>query len=272
MPGLNPTLGRHLPIVAAISLLTACSHTAVTVDPSSDNAAVGAQIIDPTPLEGANSSIVREATGIFEYRKISSGKVTGGETFTLTVHSDGTRTIQARNRSDNYDLQRHVTHRVDQNFRPLETTAVYYILGEWRGTGFFAVNGDTLEAFVKSPEGMVRQTLKVPEHFSLVPHPLSTNAWHGWYYDRAKGGQQTSIWYNLEAGAQGESSMLGELSSNDLEFLGEEQLTTPAGTFSVDHWKTGTVDYYTTGPDALMVKFVWAATDNVYELVQLQTH
>lgn len=76
---------------------------------------------------------------------------------------------------------------------------------------------------------------------------------------------------NLEAGAQGKSSMLEKFTDNDLELIGVEQLTTPAGTFTVDHWKTGTVDYYTTGPDAMMVKFVWEATDNEYVLTELKT-
>lgn len=227
------------------------------------------RIMDPTPGKGENSAIIREAFGTMVYRKISTGEVTGGETFVLTAHADGTRTVQARNRSDNYDLQRHVTHRVDRNFRPLETTAVYYILGEWRGTGFFSVTGNRLEAMVKSPEGLIRQEMEVPENFSMVPHPLSTNAWHGWYYDRAKGGRQVATWYNLEAGAQGKSSMLGDLSDNDLEFIGVAQLTTPAGTFTVDHWKTGSVDYYTTGPDSIMVKFHWQSADNEYVLTEL---
>lgn len=218
-----------------------------------------------------NASIVREARGVMEYRVISTGKVTGSEEFHLTVHPDGSRTIEARNRTDSYGLQRHVTHRVAKDFRPLETTAVYWMQGEWRGTGLFAVNGNKLKAMVKTPEGIIMQEADVPEHFSFVPHPLSTNAWHGWYYDKKKGGKQSTTWYDMDAAAAGPGSMLGKFHTQELEHLGIKKITTPAGDFEADHFQVGTVDYFTTGPDSIMVKFMWESADREYILTEFET-
>lgn len=258
--------GLWVSILAGVLFLVSCqSPSAETSRPT----ALAGGLSGPYFTSESNDAILREAIGKFQYRKLSTGQITGEEEFALTTHEDGTRTVHARNRSENFNMQRHVAHRVDENFRPLETTAVYYILGEWRGTGWFAVTGNELRAIVKSPEGITEQAIEVPDRFSFVPHPLSTNAWHGASYDREKGGVQTITWYNLEAGAQGASSMLGELSEHELELIGQKELTTPAGTFLVDHWRTGTVDYYTTGPDMMMVQFDWADKDNQYILTEL---
>lgn len=220
---------------------------------------------------GDNSNIVRWAKGTIEYRNISDGEVSGSEEFHLTVHPDGSRTLQARNRLNNADIQRHVTHRVAANFRPLETTAVYWVKGEWRGTGLFAVDGNDLEAVVKTPDGMIRQSRRVPDNFSFIPHPLSTNAWPAWYVDKTKPGPQTITVYDMDAGAQAVSSMLGKLYDSEIEYLGEQDMTTPAGNFQVEHYRiSDAVDMYITGPDAILVRFVWKPADRDYVLTSLE--
>jgi hypothetical protein len=220
-----------------------------------------------TPASG-NVNITRWAQGTVEYRVLSTGAVNGSEEWHLTVHPDGSRTIEARNRLDEAGFQRHVTHRVAADFRPLETLASYWIQGAWRGSALFAVNGPELTAVAKTPNGMLTQTLSVPEHFSFIPHPLSTNAWHGWYYDRQKLGRQTITVYDMDAVAKGVGSLLGRLYQQDIELLGQEQVTTPAGTFLTDHFKiAGGVDMYITGPDAVLVRFVWEPADRDYVLV-----
>lgn len=219
-----------------------------------------------------NVNITRWAKGTIEYRSLSTGEISGSEDWHLTVHPDGSRTMHARNRLDLAGFQRHVTYRVADNFRPLEVTSVYWVKGEWRGTGLFAINGNQLEAFVKTPDGLIQQSRTVPENFSMIPHPLSTNAWPTWYYDKAKGGPQTMTVYDMDAGAQAVSSMLGKVYNQTLTFMGEEKMTVPAGTFTVDHFRIDdTVDLYITGPDALMVRFQWIPADRDYVLTNLDT-
>ncbi|RMB07629.1 hypothetical protein [Eilatimonas milleporae] len=214
----------------------------------------------------SNTSIVRQSRGTLEYRKLSDGALVGSEEWTLTVHPDGSRTLAARNRYDAYDVQRHVTHRVAKDFRPLETLAVYWARGEWRGSGLFMTRGNQFEAVVTTPDGVLRQEMPVPENFSLVPHPLQSNAWHGWYYDKAKGGPQPVRWIDIIVARPEATFMLGKLSKTTLEFIGEEEMTTPAGTFTVDHFRVGGVDYYVTGEDSIMVRFVWELLDTEFVL------
>lgn len=222
-------------------------------------------------IDGANANVTRAATGTIVYKVLSTGAVLGGENWNLTVHPDGSRTMQALNRYGSPGVQRHVTYRVDANFRPLEAYALYWVGGKWKGSAFFTIQGDQLSAVANTPNGMLTHNVKVPEKFSLIPHPLSTDAWHMGYYDKKKGGTQTITVYDIDAGAAGPQALLGRLYTQKLDYVGPEKMTTPAGEFQVDHYKIdNAVDIYVTGPDAIMVKFVWAPADRVYELVKLE--
>ena len=227
---------------------------------------------EPNPkIGGDNANIVRAAKGTIVYKVLSTGAVLGGENWNLTVHPDGSRTMQALNRYGSPGVQRHVTYRVDAKFRPIEAYLLYWVGGQWKGSGLFSVHGDTLIAVANTPNGMLTQTLKVPENFSFIPHPLSTDAWHMGYYDKKKGGTQMINVYDMDAQAAGPQALLGKLYTQKLDYLGAEKTTTPAGTFDTDHFKIdNAVDIYVTGPDAIMVKFVWSPADRVYELVKLE--
>ena len=140
---------------------------------------VAAGLIFTTPVALAqtqnsisgNINIVRWAKGTVEYRSLSTGEVSGTENWHLTVHPDGSRAMQARNRLDLAGFQRHVTYRVAENFRPLDVTSVYWVNGEWRGTGLLAIDGNRLDATINTPDGLIRQERTVPDHFSMIPHP-----------------------------------------------------------------------------------------------------
>ena len=227
---------------------------------------------EPNPtIGGANANVVRGAKGTIVYKVLSTGALLGGENWNLSVHPDGSRTMQALNRYGSPGVQRHVTYRVVANFRPLEAYLLYWVGGKWKGSGLFTVLGDQLNAVANTPNGMLTQNVKVPENFSFIPHPLSTDAWHMGYYDKKKGGVQTITVYDMDAGAAGPQALLGRLYTQKLEYLGPEKVTTPAGAFQTDHFKIdNAVDIYVTGPDSIMVKFLWTPADRVYELVKLE--
>ena len=227
---------------------------------------------EPNPvIGGANANVVRAAKGTIVYSVLSSGAVLGGENWNLTVHPDGSRTMQAINRYGSPGVQRHVTYRVDAKFRPIEAYLLYWVGGTWRGAGLFSVHGDQLTAVANTPNGQLTHSLTVPENFSFIPHPLSTDAWHMWYYDKAKGGEQTINVYDMDGGAAGPQALLGRLYQQKIKFIGAEQVTTKAGTFATEHFKIdNAVDVYVTGPDAILVKFLWTPADRLYELVKLE--
>ncbi len=220
----------------------------------------------------ANVNIARWFKGTIEYRSIATGAVSGSEEWHLTVHPDGTSTMQTRNRLDNLGFQRHVTYRVARDFRPLELTSVFWVGGQWRGTGMFLIDGDELSAIVKTPDGVIRQERSVPRNFSMIPHPTATNGWLGWYYDKAKGGPQRITVYDMDARAQSVGSMLGKVYEQTLTYVGEDEVTTPAGTFKVDHFRVDdTVDFYLWGPESIVVRFVWHPQDRDYVLTKLES-
>jgi hypothetical protein len=219
-----------------------------------------------------NANIIRWAKGKIEYRVLSTGERNGEEDWYLTVHPDGSRTMRAVNRLDNVDFHRSVILRVEENFRPLEVMATYWIRGAWAGSGLFTIDDNVLEAVANTPNGRLTQRLAVPKNFSVIPHPLSTNSWQTWHYDKARGGDQPTTVYDMDALADRSGSLLGRLSTQNVRFIGSETLTTPAGTFLTDHFRIGDgVELYVTGPDALMVKFVWTAADREYILIALES-
>jgi hypothetical protein len=52
--------------------------------------------------------------------------------------------------------------------------------------------------------------------------------------------------------------MLGTLEREPLVMLGNESVTTPAGTFATTHFRAGEhAHFYLMGADAILVRFVW---------------
>ncbi len=77
--------------------------------------------------------------------------------------------------------------------------------------------------------------------------------------------------YDMDASAQAVNSMLGKMYDQTLTLVGEEKITPPAGKFDVDHFRIDdSVDFFITGPDALMVRFQWRPADRDYVLTHLE--
>jgi len=218
-------------------------------------------------LEQAN--VVRWASGTYAYRSISSGRQNGAEDWLLTVHPDGSRTLRATNAySDRGQVFRHVVMRVDPSFRPVEAYLDYWTDGQWRASGLATVSGTTMEVLVNSPNGRITQTVTVPEHFSMVPHPIATDSWPTWYYDRAAGGAQPITLYAFDGRSLGASGLLGRLDQQTVTLTGSESLVTPAGTFACDRFEFGGGDpvLYLFGEDRMIARMTWKAADVDYLL------
>ncbi len=68
-----------------------------------------------------------------------------------------------------------------------------------------------------------------------MSHPLGGDGWHFSDYDIARGGRQQSAVYNTDTCGRGIGGILRRFETIDIELLGEEWLTTPAGSF--DTWR-----------------------------------
>jgi hypothetical protein len=218
----------------------------------------------------ANINIDRWLKGTIEYRKISTGAVSGSEEWRITVHPDGSRTLNTTNRLESSGTQRTVVLRVARNFRPLDLYALFWYQGAWVGTGLMTVDGNVLNAVVSTPHGRVTQQVAVPERFAFIPHPLQSNVWQIWAYDKAKGGPQSTTVYDLKTRVQGPGNVLGPMYDITTTLVGSEDMTTPAGKFRVDRFRNSSgTEIYVTGPDAVMVRFVWPEADEEYVLTSL---
>jgi hypothetical protein len=214
-------------------------------------------------------NVVDWASGKYAYISTVSQTQNGEETWFLTVHRDGSRTVRSTNSyNDRMKTFRDVILRVDKSFRPVEAYANVWIDGQWRGSGLFSVTGDLLDAVVNGPNGRLTQTLTVPREFSFVPHPIATDSWPSWYYDKELGGAQKVTLYSFDGRGSGVGGILGQLQTTSIEYIGEEAIETPAGTFICDHFIFGDGDphLYIFGPHRMLAKMTWKLADVEYVL------
>ncbi len=228
--------------------------------------------VPPALAAETNVNIVRWLKGTMVYRTVADGKETGSEEWLVTVHPDGTRTLTTTNRVDTANTQRTVVLRVAENFRPLDLYSSFWFEGAWIGTSLITIEGDTLNAVASTPDGRITQRVTIPEKFAFIPHPLQSNAWQVWTYDKAEGGQQTSTVYDLMTRLRGPGNLLGPMYNSVTTWIGRSEVTVPAGTFDTDHFRTESgVDMYIAGPDLVLVKFVWHEVGQEYVLTSLET-
>lgn len=224
----------------------------------------------PDALQNAN--IVRWAKGEYEYRTLKGQTPRGSENFYLTVHRDGSRTMRAFTDIAARDVQANVVLRVADNFRPLDAYVSLFTKGGYKGAMTINVNGDTLSAVTTGPTGTLHQTTKVPPEFSLVVHPLALDSWHPWYVKPTTGVQQAGQQYFLNTDGDVAKALSGQVQPAEFEYLGEEQITVPAGTFNTTRVRMGGhSEIWVTGPDRLLVRYVWASIDRDYVLKTLAT-
>ncbi|MFM8516696.1 MAG: hypothetical protein ACKODA_02260 [Nevskiaceae bacterium] len=203
-----------------------------------------------------SAAIATQWSGEYRSESISDGMVQGGERFMLTRHPDGSRSLQMqtdlRSRGSLFD----VYLRVDAKFRPVTAFAHYWTAGMLKGAGFFEIEGDALRATSRGPaSGSQTRATAVPARFSLGAHPVSGDGWHTAPYDMAARGVQTLNLYSVDAGADVTKPVLGTLLPLSVEYLGDERVTVPAGTFDAQRFRlAGLNDLWVYGPDRLVVK------------------
>ena len=220
------------------------------------------------------AGVERWTRGAYIYQKLSSGEESGRESFLLVVDRDGVRTLRATNAFiDGIQIWRHVVYRVGANFRPLDVYMDYNTEGAWRGAGFFTVGPESMDAVISAADGVTRTSVAVPANFSLIPHPIATNSWPAWYYDRDRGGSQPVTLYSFDGLAKDDDGMLGAFQQQTITLTGRETVTVPAGEFDCERYEFNDGDPVIClyGPDQLIVKMVWKRADVEYVLVEFTT-
>ena len=94
-----------------------------------------------------------------------------------------------------------------------------------------------MNSLVKAPNGILRQSVEVPERFSVGSRPQGPFSWHVAHYDRAKGGVQKLTAFTMDRVGTSVGSILGQVRPIDVELLDEPKLTVGAGTFDTLHFR-----------------------------------
>lgn len=219
-----------------------------------------------------NANIVRWARGEYEYRSLRDKTPRGNETFYLTVHADGSRTMRAFPNIAVRDIQSNVMLHVDASFRPISGYMTYFTQGRPKGALAIFVNGNDLRAISLSREGIQEHTESVPDQFSLVLHPLALDGWHPWYIARSPDVEQTGTEFLVETNPETPAPLRGQVIPQSFVYRGKEKLSVPAGTFDTEHiTMAGHSDIWFTGPDRILVRYIWKDLDREYVLRTFET-
>lgn len=216
-----------------------------------------------------NKNAVTTIKGKIAYTRIDTGAWRGDEDFHLTVHPDGSRTIRITNALDETQVLRDVVMRVDKRMRPLDLYVSHWKDGEHRGTGFYRVGEEYLDAVISAPNGELRQRVRVPDKVSLATRPQAAFGWHFWYLDFAKRGLQKTDIFVLSKWGLDVGSILGELTEYEVEVFGEERIKVAAGEFDTWHFRLGGIyELWIEKENWITVKLQREDKNRLYELVE----
>ena len=170
----------------------------------------------------------------------------GREWFTYTFHEDGHRTVRSQCEIEagvveDRSVIRDVTYTVDRDFKPVDGYVRLQRNGTYLGAGWFRITDGLAECESYNVlDGRVSQRFQLDEPVpSVGAHALTCDVLHLARFDHAKteriqparGAMLTSLEHD------GCSGPLLAPIDFDIEYLGRETLTVPAGTFETDHYQ-----------------------------------
>jgi hypothetical protein len=203
-------------------------------------------------------------------------KVRGGETFTITKHVGGRRTLRAHCAIDENSprvLRDSITN-MDADWRPLGGFVQITVDEAFVGSAWYRFSDRLAECEGETvSEGRFSKRLELaspPAFFGT--HPIQADALHTHCYDLSRGpGVQTVPSYLMcsvhHRGADGPT--LIERHGIVLAYLGTETVTVAAGTFEALHFRIGdnTDDAYM-GTDRHPPYHLWVSADGDYILLK----
>ena len=248
----------NLFVISCLAFLSVCGWANAQPAPESENT-------------GANKNITRWSSGEILYQTAKDKTKRGSERWTILVHPDATRTLITYNDIFARNVIMNVVMRVSASFRPIEAYTAYWNDGGLKGAGTFRVTGNQMTAVIDGPSGHFTQQVFAPDRFSLLTHPLAPDGWHGGTYDKKIGGAQHIGMLNIDAISTPGQPVLASVFEQTWELLGEEKISVPAGTFPTEHYRANDFDVWVTGPDRVLVKYLWPQADREYLLVDYKT-
>ncbi len=227
---------------------------------------------EDTENTGPNVNIERWAEGTYEYRTTKTNRTRGWEQWKLFTYRDGSRTMIMWHDVFARNTQFTSVMRVDRDLKPLEAYVSYWTPNGFKGSGWFVVDGTKLKSTSIGPAGTVTQEFDAKGPFSISTHPLASDGWHYWFYDKAKGGDQLSRYFSIEASRDLSRPITAKFIEVPQALVGEETITIPAGTFTATRYHSGNSDAWIATDDSIVIRSVIDGDDpREYVLVDYKT-
>lgn len=223
----------------------------------------------------------RSARGRIDYIRDGKG-VSGREFFSVTVSQSGDRTLRAQCEMDDIGLLRDVIQTVSKDWFPRDSDVRLAQHGKFMGVGWFRCDatGIACEAFTLA-EGRVTQRVETGRPVRIIAsHPLMTDGWQCAAFDHARSDRIQTVepWANTSPRPDGGSGPMIGIGTKVIEYVGEERITVPAGTFSTRHYRliasnpaTPPLETWVMGDDSQFVKMRWDLLRSDYVLAEYQT-
>jgi hypothetical protein len=200
-------------------------------------------------------------------------KVRGGEHYTITVHTDGRRTLRAHCSIDENSprVLRDCIQSYDANWGPTEAFNQLTVDEQFVGSAWYRFTDTYAECEGYTVrEGRFSHRMEYDRRpCTFGSHPIQADAMHCRNYDLSKGpGEQTSGFYLMTSfhhrGADG-PTLLKRPNGMFLVYMGDEKVTVGAGTFNAHHFRIGknNDDNYM-GSDIHPPYHLWTSTDGNY--------
>jgi hypothetical protein len=207
---------------------------------------------------------VRLTVGSYLMRPLDNPESTAfWESFIVTANPDGSRTAQTMSRFPGNTMVRFVTQTVAADFTPIDGFVRIYTDRVYQGAMVRHVTGDTVKSVVLPPDGGALDIAEFPldtPGMMLSYHPSAVEGWKLTKLDRTHSEPQTIHYLSSSLTWNGGSGGHGGVADMPVRYLGEEEVTVPAGTFLCHHyiWSTGKLDgdleIWSTGKDEIVAK------------------
>ncbi len=168
------------------------------------------------------------------------GEERGRESFIITVHTDGKRTLRAHCEIDDPpSILRDVTLSMDADYYPLDCFTRLTLDDRFEGTGWMRLTETQAETeSFNVRDGRISQRLDLERRTRwLATHPIAGDGMAFAIFDRSRGPGR--IFYpDMMVTSPDHRGATGPLLFKlgfGLEYVGDEEITVPAGTFNAYH-------------------------------------
>ncbi len=197
----------------------------------------------------------------------------GRESFIITKHADGKRTLRAHCEIDDAPcVLRDVTLSLDQDWYPLDCFVRLTIDDQFEGSGWMYFNENYAECeMFNARDGRISQRIDLQARVRwLGAHPIVADAMCFAVFDRSQG--PGKVFYpNMALTSPDHRGATGPLLFKmgfGLRYLGEEQVSVPAGTFDAYHFQY--VDTAGEMPEEHPPYDVWCGADDDFLFIKGQ--